>query len=1156
MKQIIDAWQKQQEWQRIKRQLNTDNNLAIIGLPHMLRASLAAAIFKESHQSMVIITKEESEAMMLAEDLSSYMADQVYHFPVLELLPFEVYAHNIELISARVKTLSALLQKEKILVVTCINALNRRLIPPESFLSTHINLKTNQTIEVEELASKLADIGYERSSLTEIPGCFSARGSIIDIFAISQDHPYRIEFFDDQIESIKQFDPISQLSKQGIETIVIPPAHELPIEDSARSRALSLLDKTLDEQKAKLNSEAKYNLEQNFAPLLNYLQQGIWDNSLENMLSFFYQQPFSLLDYFDKGNILLFEAEAIKQESLDLANERDSRYFDLIEQGKMLPPFFDNFITYQDIATHFSRKKTFIFNQLLLQSADIDIKEEFHFSAKDLPNYANNPNSFNKDINSFINDGYQVIISASSAVRLQRARDIIEEMGFFGITFVEAGWSQGFVSPLLKMALITEKELFDKQKRKKPRHMFKGGEKISSFLDLHPGDYVVHIYQGIGQYIGVEQLKIGDISRDYLLIKYRGEDKLYLPVDQLDLIQKYIGNEGKAPRLNRMGGSEWNRTKANVRQAVKEMAEQLLKLYAQRELSIGYSFSPDFPWQRDFEDAFTYIETDDQLKSVEEIKEDMQSVKAMDRLLCGDVGYGKTEVALRAAFKAIMDNKQVAILVPTTVLAEQHFHTIEDRFSNFPIRFASLSRFSSPKQQKQVIDKLAAGEIDLVVGTHRLLSKDVRFKDLGLLIIDEEQRFGVAHKEKIKELKTKVDVLTLSATPIPRTLHMALVGMRDMSIITTPPEDRHPVQTYVVEFNEKLIRDAIARELGRQGQVFFVHNRVADIFEAADRIRSILPEARIAVAHGQMKEKELEKAMLDFVGKKADVLVCTTIIESGLDIPNVNTLIVDDADTFGLAQLYQLRGRVGRSQRQAFAYFTFKKDRLISDIAKKRLITIRDFTELGSGFKIAMRDLELRGAGNILGPEQHGHIMAVGFDLYCKLLEEETRKAAGESEPIDKISTLLEFDINAYIPDKYIDDSVLKVEIYQRLAEAKDEESVNSLAGEMEDRYGELPSTVKNLCLLSKTKVLGKKLMIESIIQKPLKIEIKFAEQHRISGESLLSLINKWPDRLKFSNKKAFMINLIADPKLDTLQQISLLNQILNDLVQIINKEA
>lgn len=1156
MRELLKSWRNQEEYLSILAGMREQKITVLSGLSALPKAALAAALFEDNSGPLLILTAEESEAMVLAEDLRPFLGDRVLHFPVLELLPFEVYAHNIELISARVSALSRLVSGEKLLVVACVNAVTRRLTPPAVFAGQHLRLHMGGRHDLSQLAAQFADMGYERTALTEIPGTFSLRGSIIDIFPIVGERPYRLEFFDDEIESIRYFDPAQQLSQEKIEGIFLPPARELPVDAAARRRAALKLDAELTDALRKLRGENKRRAEQTFQPLLEFLDQGLWDNALEMLTGYFYADAGSIFDYLPGGMTLLSEPQYIRQTSLDQKDERNSRYFDLLESGRILPSFYDNFLDYEELRDCFLHQRLLLLCQLSMQTGDIVPQIELNLASHELPAYAHDPEGFARDMRDYLRRGYRVTISASSELRLQRAREIVSELGLAGANVMQAGWSSGFVSPALKTALVTEKELFAKEGRKKHRRTYKGGERIDNFLDLRSGDYVVHIYQGIGQYMGVERLTIGEIERDYLLIRYGGEDRLYLPVDQLDLIQKYIGGEGNAPKLNRLGGAEWTRTKAKVRAAVQEMAGELLQLYAAREQVKGFSFSPDVPWQREFEDAFPYVETEDQLVSAAEIKRDMESDQVMDRLLCGDVGYGKTEIALRAAFKAIMDMKQVAILVPTTVLAQQHYRTIEQRFEGFPIRYATLSRFSSVAGQKQTLRELARGDIDLVVGTHRLLSADVRFKDLGLLIIDEEQRFGVKHKEKIKALKTQVDVLTLSATPIPRTLHMALVGMRDMSIISTPPEDRHPVQTYVVEYHERLIRDAIAREMGRGGQVFFLHNRVFDIYDVAEELQRILPEARVEVAHGQMKERELEQAMLDFVAGGADVLVCTTIIESGLDIPNANTLIVDDADTFGLAQLYQLRGRVGRSERQAFAYFTFKRERLINDIAKKRLITIRDFTELGSGFKIAMRDLELRGAGNLLGPEQHGHIMAVGFDLYCKLLEEETQRVAGQAAPKQIISTQLELEINAYIPDSFVTDSVLKIEIYKRIAAAISEQEVDELAEELRDRYGELPPTVYNLCLLGKVKVLGKKLAIASVMQKAGHIEIKLADEHPVSGEALLALLDKWPKRLAFSNKKGFMIKLDTNHISKDLARIDILLRVLNDLSQLIAVET
>ena len=1148
MRAIIDAWQRQEDYFELTAALSRRETVLYCGLSLLPVAGLTASLYGDLPFPILLLTATEDEASSLTDNLRPFLGERVQHFPVLELLPFEVYAHNIELVAARIRVLSGLCRGERMVVVSCVNAASRRLAPPAVFGGLHLRLEQGGVFPPEKLAQRLSDMGYEREALTEIPGVFSLRGSIIDVFPINAARPLRIEFFDDEVDSLRYFDPDGQRSQEKAAELFLPPARELPLVAEARQRAKRLLAQEYAKTHTALHGLSKKELEKRYTPLLEYLEQGVWDSGMEALTSYFYAEAGSIFDYLKDGLVLLSEPDAIKQTSLEMEKERESRYFDLLDSGRLLPSFYHNFIGYEELREAFSTRRLLALCQLSLRSGDLTPALERQFLARSLPSYAQKPSDFVDDMRRFRKERYEVLLTASSDVRLQRMEEILRENGCPPAHLVKAPFTQGFESKTLGMAVITETELFSRQSKRSHRRLYKEGEKIARFMDLRAGDYVVHITQGIGRYLGVERLTIGDTARDYLLIQYAGEDKLYLPVDQLDLIQKYVGSEGGAPKLYKLGGGEWNRVKAKVRSAVKEIAEDLLKLYSTREQALGYAFSPDSPWQQEFEDAFPYAETPDQLTAAEDIKKNMESDRVMDRLLCGDVGYGKTEIALRAAFKAVMDSKQVAILVPTTVLAQQHYRTILERFAGFPVKVGCLSRFFSGKEQRELLRCLAAGQVDIVVGTHRLLSADVHFHDLGLLIVDEEQRFGVSHKEKIKSMKTQVDVLTLSATPIPRTLHMALVGMRDMSVISTPPEARHPVQTYVVEYHERMIRDAIARELGRGGQVYFVHNRVFNIYDVAEELRQLLPEARILVGHGQMKERELEQVMLDFVAGDADILVCTTIIENGLDIPNVNTLIVNDADTFGLAQLYQLRGRVGRAERQAFAYFTYRRDRIINDAAKKRLIAIRDFTELGSGFKIAMRDLELRGAGNLLGPEQHGHIAAVGFDLYCKLLEEEMQKAKGEETQLPAVSTQIELELNAYIPNRFVEDSVLKVEIYKRLAAMEALEAVDALAEELSDRYGKLPLPVENLLRIGRIKVLAKKMAILSISQKPSLIEVRFAEGHPLKGAHFLAILEKWEKRLIFSDKKGFAMLVQTNDVRDDVARSELIFQVLQDL--------
>ena len=735
---------------------------------------------------------------------------------------------------------------------------------------------------------------------------------------------------------------------------------------------------------------------------------------------------------------------------------------------------------------------------------------------------------------------YRVVITLNSASKAKRIAEFLKEedlpaiyhdndAGKAKITVKADSLAEGFIFEDLKLVVYTEKEVFGrKQKRKRRIRNVEEGLKISSLEELKVGDYVVHENHGIGKYLGVQTLEIQGKHQDYLVLKYAGEDRLYVPTDQIDLVQKYIGADEEKPKLYKLGGNDWKKVKQKVKQSVKEMAFGLLELYAERETIEGHAFSRDTVWQQEFEEAFPYEETPDQLKAIEEVKRDMESNYPMDRLLCGDVGYGKTEVAIRAAFKAVMDGKQAAVLVPTTILAQQHYNTFKERMSNYPVNIAMISRFKTPREQKEIIKKLATGEIDIVIGTHRLLSDDVIFDDLGLLIIDEEQRFGVSHKEKLKNIKRNVDVLTMTATPIPRTLHMALVGVRDMSVIETPPENRYPIRTYIREFNPELIRDAIRREMARGGQIYFVHNRVEDIEQMADFIRKLVPDCKVVVAHGQMSERKLEKIMLAFYQKEYDLLVCTTIIETGLDVPSVNTIIINRAEQMGLSQLYQLRGRVGRSDKIAYAYLLYEKNRILPEIAEKRLKAIKEFTNLGSGFKIAMRDLEIRGAGNLLGPEQHGHIAAVGFSLYCKLLDNAIRELKGKRvEKQEEVE--IKLNIDAYIPDDYISDSQQKIELYKKITKLKDKEDFSDLIDELIDRFGEPPLEVMNLIKVSQIRALALKAGLSMIYEKRGHIYCRFVDQNKLNREAIIALIEKYAGKLRVKTGKETEIGVKTD---------------------------
>ncbi|MDR2712293.1 MAG: transcription-repair coupling factor [Clostridiales bacterium] len=1150
---IITAFRQTQEYQEIKEALSPGKAQLLTGLPLLPQAAWLAALFEEKKQPVLLLTAKENEALLFHENLRAFLGEKAGYFPSLELLPFNNYAQNIEVVAGRIRLLSRLLQGEKMVVTAWCGTVSRRLVPPLVFAAGQMSLRVGESYNLNDLTARLIEIGYSREKLVEAPGQFGLRGDLLDIFPITGQRPLRLEFFDDQLERMRYFDLADQRSREDEEDILIAPARELLLDDEAWQKGRQRLSQELEKTGKGLEAIAKRHFRERFTPLLELLEQRVWDESFEKLLPLFYSETAGLLDYFPSKETVyaLSEPEEAKAQLESLAKERHNRYYDLLEGGQLLPSFNDNFLNFDDLTSELL-KRPLLFFSLLPGRGNIPIGEQWQFLARDLGNYCNNLPALSEDLAYFRRSGYRVIFSASSPLRLQRVEHILKELDYPGVELLEAGFSKGFESSQLKMALISEKDLLGQETKKKKRRFARGGEKIDNFLDLQVGDHVVHLTHGIGRYSGVRRIVVDGTSRDYLTLEYAGEDKLFLPHDQLDMIQKYIGNDSQSPKLYKLGGGEWQRAKNKVRGAVHDMADGLLQLYTAREAAQGYAFTPDSIFQQEFEDAFPYEETPDQLRAAREIKADMEKKKPMDRLLCGDVGYGKTEVALRAAFKAVMDGKQVAVLVPTTVLAQQHYHTFCRRFAGYPVQIGCLSRFGTPKEQKSLLAKLSRGSLDIVIGTHRLLSKDVVFHDLGLLVVDEEQRFGVGHKEKIKTLRQNIDVLTLSATPIPRTLHMALVGMRDMSVIATPPEDRHPVQTYVLEYHERLLADVISREIERGGQVYFVHNRVYNIYQVANLLTQLAPQARLAVAHGQMPERELEQVMLDFINGEFDVLLCTTIIESGLDIPNVNTLIVDEAENFGLSQLYQLRGRVGRTERQAFAYFTYKRDKMINETAKKRLVAIRDFTELGSGFKIAMRDMEIRGAGNILGREQHGHIAAVGFDLYCRLVQEELNKALGQ-EPLEEESTIqIELPLDAYLPDNYVEDTGLKFEVYKRIAAAGSLEEVDELRGELLDRYGKLPLPATNLLLLGRIKVLAKKARLAALSLKNERVQLRFAPNHKLTGEVLLVIGNKWGRKISFLDKKDFSIFIEAS-NMEMPGILDLLERFFHDLIALLS---
>lgn len=1082
---------------------------------------------------VLIIAPGEREANVLADELAGFLPGlAVRLFPVWQLPPYQVLAHSKEVAAQRLQVLESVIRGDRTVIIAPAEALLRRLVPPGDFSSAALRLATGGRVAPSELLRSLHTMGYERVDLVEERGQFGLRGGILDIYPMTAHRPVRLEFFDDEVDSIRCFSAATQRSEENIREFTLFPAREMVVRDHLREDAKQALRKEYNQQAGRLKKLGDPRPEKQLSEKFNQVIE-VFDgyfSGIEHYLPFFYKEIITVIDYLPPQSPVFLSDPARVRDTIDaVQRERGEAYKDLLGQGRILPSQYLDYAGWDHVSKALADRRTVYCSLLPRQPGFLKPGNIVNFSGKAVQSFLGNIDMLSEEIHRWRRSGYAVVILISGSQRSQQLISALRDNGldaFYtasleghvrsgNVVVTTGSLSGGFDFPGCRLVVITDNDIYGQRKR--ARKEWKRSDRLAPFVDIKVGDYVVHVNHGIGRYLGVAPLTIEGIQKEYLLLKYTGEDKLYVPVDQVGLIQKYLGGEGEPPRLSRLGGAEWARAKGKVKDAVREMANELLALYAARETMIGYAFGRDTVWQKQFEEAFPYEETPDQLRAIEEIKSDMERPKPMDRLLCGDVGYGKTEVALRAAFKAVNDGKQVAMLAPTTILAQQHYGTFLERMDSYPIKAEVLSRFRTPREQRQVLQGLERGTVDVVIGTHRLLQNDVHFKDLGLLIVDEEQRFGVAHKEQLKMLRKGVDVLTLSATPIPRTLHMSLVGMRDTSILETPPEDRYPVQTLVLEEDPVLIREAIRRELSRDGQVFFVYNRVADLDRVAAWVQGLVPEARVVMAHGQMKEEELEQAMLDFMNRDYDVLVCTTIIENGLDLPNVNTLIVKESGMMGLAQLYQLRGRVGRSNRVAHAYFTFRRDRVLGESAEKRLSAIREFTELGSGFKIAMRDLEIRGAGNILGAEQHGHIAAVGFDLYSRLLEEAVREAKGE-EPPQVVETSIELPVEAYIPGAYISDTNQKVEVYKRLAGLISSSELSELGDELIDRFGDPPEPVLNLLAVAKVRILAGRLKIKSISLLPGQFRLLFGPGHPLTGEALVTAGTLYQNRVKFVN--------------------------------------
>ncbi|ARJ10138.1 MULTISPECIES: transcription-repair coupling factor [Staphylococcus] len=1076
MKSVIAEYIQQDKRFQELDQVFGQENILVTGLSPSAKATIIAEKYLTDHKQMLLITNNLYQADKLETDLLQYIdSAEVYKYPVQDIMTEEFSTQSPQLMSERVRTLTALAQNEKGLFIVPLNGLKKWQTPIDIWQAHQIHLHIGQDIDVAHLLQQLVNMGYRRESVVSHIGEFSVRGGIIDIYPLIGE-PVRIELFDTEVDSIRDFDIETQRSNNNLDGVSITSASDYVITDDVIKHLQSNLKAAYEDTRPKIETSVRNDLKETYESF-NLIDTTAVDHQLlRRLVAFMYETPATLIDYFQQDAIVVVdEYNRIKETEETLTTEVEDFIHNLIESGNgFIGQTFMQYDGFEHLLTHFP----VAYFTLFTSSMTVKLADIIKFSCKPVQQFYGQYDIMRSEFQRYVQNDYTIVVLVETETKVERIQAMLNEMHIPTVKNIHSGiasgqaivtegsLSEGFELPYMQLVVITERELF-KTKQKKQRKRSKtisNAEKIKSYQDLKVGDYVVHVHHGVGRYLGVETLEVGDVHRDYIKLQYKGTDQLFVPVDQMDQVQKYVASEDKSPKLNKLGGSEWKKTKAKVQQSVEDIAEELIALYKEREMSVGYQFGEDTAEQQAFELDFPYELTPDQAKSIEEIKADMELQKPMDRLLCGDVGYGKTEVAIRAAFKAVMEGKQVAFLVPTTILAQQHYETLIERMQDFPVEIQLVSRFRTAKEVRKTKEGLKSGYVDIVVGTHKLLSKDIRYKDLGLLIVDEEQRFGVRHKERIKTLKTNVDVLTLTATPIPRTLHMSMLGVRDLSVIETPPENRFPVQTYVLEQNTNFIKEALERELSRDGQVFYLYNKVQSIYEKREQLQMLMPEASIAVAHGQMTERDLEETMLSFINGDYDILVTTTIIETGVDVPNANTLIIEEADRFGLSQLYQLRGRVGRSSRIGYAYFLHPTNKVLTETAEDRLQAIKEFTELGSGFKIAMRDLNIRGAGNLLGKQQHGFIDSVGFDLYSQMLEEAVNEKRGITEETpDTPEVEMVLNLDAYLPAEYIQNEQAKIEIYKKLRKVENEAQLDHIRDELMDRFNDYPIEVERL---------------------------------------------------------------------------------------------
>ena len=1124
------------ELEELKKQLKKEHTcVSLTGCVESQKLHMIYGV-GEGFQNKLIVTFSDLRVKELMEDYRFYDRN-VMAYPSKDLIFYQADIHGNQLVKERIKCLRRMLEGKPVTVITTFSGLMTPQIPLSTWQQHLLKIDGKTPVDERKLAEKLVEMGYEKNYQVEAPGQFSIRGGIVDIFDLTEENPYRIELWGDEVESIRSFDVLSQRSVEKLSGITIYPASEMLLSDSQMQKGMEKIRKEAENFSEKLRKDFHTEEAHRVDVQMKELGEQVFEYrnlvNLDAYVHYFYEDTVSFTELFDKDKTCFFvdEPARVREHAQAVELEFRESMMHRVEKGYILPGQMDLLYTTQQIAAKLETCRVVTIAALELKNTLFKPEKKADISVKSISSYNNSFEALVQDLKRYRKNGFRVLLLSGSRTRAQRlAADLRDHeltafysedpdrevapgeiMTFYGRVL------RGFEYPLLKFAVISESDIFGSDKKKKKKKKTYEGRKINDFNELQIGDYVVHENHGLGIYRGIEKVEVEKVVKDYIKIEYRDGGNLYVLATGLDVIQKYASADAKRPKLNKLGTQEWNKTKSKVREATGEVAKDLVELYAIRQQKNGFQYGKDTVWQKEFEEMFPFEETEDQLAAIAATKQDMESSKIMDRLICGDVGYGKTEIAIRAAFKAVQEGKQVVYLVPTTILAQQHYNTFVQRMKDFPVRVDLLCRFRTSAEQKKTVEDLKKGFVDIVIGTHRVLSKDVVFKDLGLLIIDEEQRFGVAHKEKIKKMKEDIDVLTLTATPIPRTLHMSLIGIRDMSVLEEAPGDRMPIQTYVLEYNEEMVREAIVRELSRNGQVYYVYNRVNHIADVAASIQALVPEANVAFAHGQMQERELERIMYDFINGEIDVLVSTTIIETGLDISNVNTMIIHDSDSMGLSQLYQLRGRVGRSNRTAYAFLMYKRDKMLKEVAEKRLSAIKEFTDLGSGFKIAMRDLEIRGAGNLLGVKQHGHMQAVGYDLYCKMLNEAVKNLKGIST-IEDFGTTVDLDVDAFIPPSYIVNEIQKLDIYKRIAGLENQAECDDMKDELLDRFGEIPAAVQNLFRISMIRVQAHKLFITEVKGKNGEIRFTLKPDAKIRAQQIPELLKK-QEKLTFNYK-------------------------------------